>query len=160
MNTRPMLLHTVVALALVSAASCSKDRDEQVEFVPLGEEGSGAAELATDDDSVPAVEDDAPTPDPGEPDRPSEYTVESGDYLGRIAARFDCSVQELRRANGLRGDLIHPGDVLQIPACGTDEPVAGPSLSAGTEYVIQPGDYLELVAEMGGCTVTQIMTAN
>jgi len=43
------------------------------------------------------------------------YTVRSGDTLFEIALRFGTSVRELRRANGLRGSRIHPGDILRIP---------------------------------------------
>jgi len=43
------------------------------------------------------------------------YTVKSGDTLGRIASRNGTSLSALRRANGISGDLIRPGQVLKIP---------------------------------------------
>jgi membrane-bound lytic murein transglycosylase D len=43
------------------------------------------------------------------------YTVRRGDTLYDIARRFGVSVSDLRRANGLSGSRIHPGDVLHIP---------------------------------------------
>lgn len=46
---------------------------------------------------------------------PTTYTVRRGDTLYDIARRFGVSVSDLRRANGLSGSRIHPGDVLQIP---------------------------------------------
>ena len=41
--------------------------------------------------------------------------VRRGDYLGRIAERAGTTVPALKRANGLRSDLIHPGQKLVIP---------------------------------------------
>ncbi len=45
----------------------------------------------------------------------SHYTVRSGDSLDRIARHHHTSVQALKTANGLTGDMIHPGNVLVIP---------------------------------------------
>ncbi len=42
------------------------------------------------------------------------YTVKSGDTLGRIAERYDCSVTELKSWNGLKGSTIYPGQKLKI----------------------------------------------
>lgn len=47
----------------------------------------------------------------------TQYTVREGDSLERIARRQGVSVNELRRANpGLKGDMIHPGDKVKVPA--------------------------------------------
>ncbi|GAB4169494.1 MAG: N-acetylmuramoyl-L-alanine amidase AmiB [Wenzhouxiangellaceae bacterium] len=46
---------------------------------------------------------------------PGRYVVQRGDTLGDIAARHAVSVQRLRQANRLEGDVIHPGAVLVIP---------------------------------------------
>jgi len=40
--------------------------------------------------------------------------VRRGDNLSRIASRLGVTVSDLRRDNGLRGDLIHPGQRLKI----------------------------------------------
>lgn len=44
-----------------------------------------------------------------------KYTVKKGDNLSRIASRHSVSLAALRRANGISGDLIRPGQVLTIP---------------------------------------------
>jgi hypothetical protein len=44
-----------------------------------------------------------------------KYTVKKGDSLGRIASRHSVGLGALRRANGISGDLIRPGQVLTIP---------------------------------------------
>ena len=49
-------------------------------------------------------------------DGPNTYRVRKGDTLYDIASRFGVSISALRRANGLSGSRIYPGDVLRIPA--------------------------------------------
>ena len=43
------------------------------------------------------------------------YTVKKGDTLGAIARRNGTSVKALKRANGLKSDLIHINQQLTIP---------------------------------------------
>ncbi len=43
------------------------------------------------------------------------YTVRRGDTLSGIAQRFGTTVQALRYQNGIEGDLIRVGDVLELP---------------------------------------------
>lgn len=43
------------------------------------------------------------------------YTVKKGDTLGAIARRNSTSVKALKRANGLKSDLIHINQKLTIP---------------------------------------------
>jgi LysM repeat protein len=55
-----------------------------------------------------------------EPGRPSTqagrtYVVAAGDTLSGIANRFGTSVSAIQAANGLSGDVINIGQVLQIP---------------------------------------------
>ena len=48
----------------------------------------------------------------------SWYKVRSGDTLSTIARRHRTSVAALKRLNGLRGNLIRPGQLLKIPGRG------------------------------------------
>ena len=48
-------------------------------------------------------------------EEPPTYTVVRGDTLTRIAKAHDCSVDELRQWNGIKGDLIEVGQVLPGP---------------------------------------------
>ena len=61
----------------------------------------------------------AATPQPRPQPRPQpqvrRYTVKRGDTLSAIARRHSTTVAGLRRANGISGDLIRPGQVLRIP---------------------------------------------
>lgn len=45
----------------------------------------------------------------------NRHVVARGDTLGVIAQRYQVSVSQLREANNLNGDVIHPGAVLLIP---------------------------------------------
>ncbi len=44
-----------------------------------------------------------------------KYVIQSGDTLSGIAQQYQVSIAALRRENGLRGDRIRRGQVLQIP---------------------------------------------
>src|SRR5262249_22750104 len=84
------------------------------------------------------------------------HTVQPGDTLFRIATKNNITLAELRSANPqISGDLIQPGDVLNIPGCTanpnggsvqpTSAPAEQPTLAApggGTVYTVQKGDTL------------------
>jgi LysM repeat protein len=42
------------------------------------------------------------------------YTVEKGDFLHKIAAKFECNPADIRLWNNLQSDFIAPGQVLII----------------------------------------------
>ena len=44
-----------------------------------------------------------------------KYTVKSGDTLSQIAEKYHTSVSKIKKANGLRSDMIRAGQVLKIP---------------------------------------------
>ena len=44
------------------------------------------------------------------------HTVKRGDSLSAIASRYGASVSSIRQANGISGNLIHPGQKLVIPS--------------------------------------------
>jgi LysM repeat protein len=57
-----------------------------------------------------------PTPKKNVPVRTQKtYVVKSGDTLSRIADKFNVSLTKLKSINGLRNDLIRPGQKLKIP---------------------------------------------
>lgn len=67
---------------------------------------------------IPVHEDTAPAAAPAGP-RPSEHTVQRGEYLSMIAARYGVSTADLAAANSLANPrLIHAGVVLRIPQPG------------------------------------------
>ncbi len=58
------------------------------------------------------------------------YIVQAGDTLWSISQQVGVSVEALRAANGITGDLLYPGQVLVLPAPGTIPPGA-PSTGSG-----------------------------
>lgn len=100
-------------------------------------------------------------------------TVQSGDSLFQIALRNEVDLAALRAANpDVVGDLIQPGQVLNLPNCGELGVVAtaafpGPTAlpatplpDGSTTYTIQRGDTLFTIAQRFGVTVQAIQDAN
>jgi LysM repeat protein len=86
---------------------------------------------------------------------PVRYTVQPGDTLTRIAARFGTTVEALAEANHLvNPNLIYVGQVLLIPAS-----TASPSPS-GRVHAVQPGETLYRIALRYGTTVERLMALN
>ncbi|WP_395639207.1 LysM peptidoglycan-binding domain-containing protein [Pseudolysinimonas sp.] len=74
----------------------------------------------------------------------STYTIQSGDTVSSIAARFGVSTQAVLDANGLSGSsIIYPGRTLVIPA-------AGGASSGGTGSGGTSSGVTELTAEQEG----------
>jgi LysM repeat protein len=80
----------------------------------------------------------------------SEYTVRRGDTLSVIATRTGTTIQTLRAANGLRGDLIRAGQKLQIPGEAAT-PAQAASAQALQVAVAEPAPVRQVAA------VSQIM---
>jgi hypothetical protein len=64
------------------------------------------------------------------------YIVQPGDTLWSISQQLGVSVDALRAANGISGDLIYPGQVLVLPAPGTTPP--GPPSTGGSDSLPAP----------------------
>lgn len=66
------------------------------------------------------------------------YTVRAGDTLGAIAARYDVSIDELMRLNGLTNpNTLHIGQVLKVPVVVT-RGAPGEKLLPDSEVVYSP----------------------
>ncbi len=94
------------------------------------------------------------------------HVVRRGDSLERIARRYGATVEGLRRTNGLRSSLIHPGQSLRVPgaerragrtAGGSGET---PASAAAVVHVVRRGDSLERIARRHGATVDALRRAN
>lgn len=85
---------------------------------------------------------------------PIRYTVQPGDTLTRIAARFGTTVSAIAEANGLANpNLIYVGQVLLIPAGSSPSPTS-------PIHVVRPGETLYRIALRYGTTVERLMALN
>jgi len=81
-----------------------------------------------------------------------DYTVESGDTLGRIAKEQGVSLSALIEANDISNpNLIYPGQVLTIP---------GKNGKADVKHVVARGETLNGIASKYGASVSNIVSAN
>ncbi len=109
-------------------------------------------------------------PGGGAPAAPASgtHTVQPGEGLYRIAARYGVSVADLMAANGLADpDSIYAGQVLAIPVPGS-APAPAPAASgatggpqsAGGTHVVQPGETLFRISLRYGVSVAALSAAN
>jgi LysM repeat protein len=84
------------------------------------------------------------------------YTVRAGDTLYSIAERFDTRAEAIAAANNLPANgMIYVGWTLKIPSTTTSAPK--PSAQS---HIVQPGEYLALIALRYGATAQAIALAN
>jgi N-acetylmuramoyl-L-alanine amidase len=78
------------------------------------------------------------------------YQVKEGDSLWKISQNYKVNVEEIKKINGLTGNLLHIGQKLKLP------------ISAGSDnrYVVQKGDNLWTLAKNYNTTVSEIKNAN
>ena len=91
----------------------------------------------------------------GTPRDAATHTVRRGDSLTRIARYYGTSVTALKQANGLRRDIIHPGQVLRISGNGS-----GSGSGGAVTYNIRSGDTLARIARAFKVTLAALMRAN
>jgi len=90
------------------------------------------------------------------------YIVQPGDTLFRISLRFGVSQSALMAANGLTNpNFIFAGERLTIPGVGGSTTGTGTGTgSAGTVYIVQPGDTLFHISLKFNVSQAAIMSAN
>lgn len=80
-----------------------------------------------------------------------QYTVKPGDSLWLIAQKYNTTVAAIKQLNGLSGNMLTVGQILNIPS----------STSASyIEYTVKPGDSLWLIAQTYNTTVNAVKNAN
>lgn len=106
--------------------------------------------LTSDNLSVGQVLIVSGTTTPTEPPTTNTYTVMSGDSLWSIARKFNTTVDELKRINGLTSNNLRIGQVLKIPI----------NISQNITYIVKSGDSLYKIAQTYNTTVDEIKRVN
>ncbi len=106
------------------------------------------------------------------------YRVKSGDYLGRIASRHRCTVNQIKRWNNLKSNNIRVGQRLVIYRGGrpssssntgtvssssnqtSTSSTASETKQTTTTYTVRSGDTLSGIAEKHGTTVSKLKDLN
>ena len=103
------------------------------------------------------------------------YRVKSGDYLGKIASRYRCTVAQIKRWNNLRSNNLSIGQRLVIYRGGVSSGSSGsaaksssntatsqtPSTESATAtYTVKNGDTLSGIASRHGISLTQLKEWN
>lgn len=87
------------------------------------------------------------------------YTVQRGDTLSTIAARFNTTVATLAQLNNLvNPNLIYAGQVLRVP--GASVPTPAPPPAQPIIHNVMPGDNLTRLSLIYGVPVDAILRAN
>ena len=105
------------------------------------------------------------------------HKVKNGEYLGRIASKYNVSVAKIKKWNKLKSDNIRVGQKLVIYRGGSGPSIAETSSSASTSqqsksstastssqtkitYTVKKGDVLGKIAEAHGVSVANIKEWN
>ena len=128
--------------------------------------GSGATT------STPSTSKPAPTTPSNKPSTPNTnqttsknqyYTVKAGDSVWLIADKYGISMDQLRQWNGIKNDLIHPGNRLIVKKGQAANNSSNSSTSSATnnkKYKVVRGDSLWGIAERYGTTIQQLKKLN
>lgn len=87
------------------------------------------------------------------------HTVQVGETLAGIAKRYGTTTEAIMKANNLTSSNVRVGQKLIVPLPPGSTPTPTPRQRQVT-HIVQPGEYLELIAARYGVTVRAIMEAN
>lgn len=90
----------------------------------------------------------------------STYTVQKGDSLSLIAAKYHTSVQELKSFNHLQSDFLRINQILQVAAELKTQSVTTTSQAAFSTYTVVSGDCLSKIAHQYKVTVANLKAWN
>ncbi|MDO7785784.1 cell wall hydrolase [Desulforamulus aquiferis] len=86
-----------------------------------------------------------------------DYTVQTGDSLYIISQKTGVGIDAIKSSNKLTGDLLQPGQVLNIPDSQAKQ--ATPQQTAST-YTVKAGDSLFTIAQNQGIRLEALIVAN
>lgn len=92
------------------------------------------------------------------------HVVKSGETLGKIAAKYKCSVTDLKKWNNLKSTTIKVGQRLKVyppETLNTSSKSATPAkIGSGTTYTVKSGDSLWSISKKYGVSVDHIKKLN
>lgn len=130
------------------------------------------------DDNTGSTNQSSPSPKPsarssadGKPNRPDTYTVQAGDTLTGIAAKYDLSIGDLARFNNIpvTYQVRTQQKLSLVPSKNADKPAStasgtasstSGSKAAASKYTIQAGDTLIGIADRLGISADDIAALN
>jgi len=105
-----------------------------------------------------------PAPAPAPAPAARTHTVGAGQTLWSIARQHGVTVADLRAANGLGTDIIHPGQPLTLPGGGPAPapavPAADTTPAATVTHTVSAGDTLWSIAKGAGIPLPQLLAVN
>ncbi|MCU1520617.1 MAG: lytic transglycosylase [Arthrobacter sp.] len=93
---------------------------------------------------------------------PAEYTIERGDTVSGIAAKFGLDTNAVLTLNNLQGStIIYPGQKIKLSG-DAPAPAAQPSApaSTGSSYTVKAGDTLGAIAARHGVQLSEVFGWN
>ncbi|MFG6116532.1 LysM peptidoglycan-binding domain-containing protein [Halobacillus sp. MO56] len=92
------------------------------------------------------------------------YTVQAGDYLSKIGAKFGVSYRDIMKWNNLNSTVIYVGQTLKLDGTTSTQTSNATSSSSSssnaTTYTVQSGDYLSKIGAKFGVSYRDIMKWN
>lgn len=89
----------------------------------------------------------------GESTSSTTYTVERGDTLWSIAKKFNTNVNEIKRLNNLKSNILYVGQSLKVPEYYKAK-------DTNISYVVKKGDNLYSIARQYGINVSDLKKYN
>ncbi len=92
----------------------------------------------------------------------STYKVKSGDSLWKISKKYDMTINELKKLNGLKSDLLRVGQVLKLKGSTSSSSSSSSKVSSSSTstYKVKSGDSLSKIASKYGTTVSKLKSLN
>ena len=101
------------------------------------------------------------TPTPcGVPDSWTSYTIQIGDTLEKLAARYEISSNTLKEANCLIDNILIPNTRIYIPPIPTATTILCGAPYSWVKYTVKAGDNLYRISLAYRTTVAQLQNAN
>jgi LysM repeat protein len=88
----------------------------------------------------------------------STYTVQKGDSLSKISAKYQTTISDLKSWNNLKSDMIFVNQILKVATAA--EPAVNTPSPTTSEYIVKSGDYLGKIAKQVGTTVNELKSLN